>query len=292
MTGFARADGRLDGKAWIWELKSVNGRGLELRFRLPSGYEGLEAELRALAQSRLVRGNITLNLQFAESSDTGPAYRLNEALLEQLLALAARLQARGIGAPRLDGLLAVRGVVEPISGGENEAARAALETALKASFGQALDKLVESRVAEGRKLASVLEGLLDEIAALTGRARTAESVRPEALRNRLRQQLEELLAMSPPVSEERLAQELAIQITRLDVREEVDRLNAHVETARSLIASGDNRGVGRKLDFLAQEFNREANTLCSKAFDTGLTAIGLDLKLVVDRLREQAQNVE
>jgi uncharacterized protein (TIGR00255 family) len=133
---------------------------------------------------------------------------------------------------------------------------------------------------------------LDEIAMLAARAREIEAVRPEALRRRLRQQLDDLLALSPPVSEERLAQELAIHVTRLDVREELDRLNAHIEATRTLIGGGDIRGVGRKLDFLAQEFNREANTLCSKAFDAALTAIGLDLKLVIDRLREQAQNIE
>jgi uncharacterized protein (TIGR00255 family) len=138
----------------------------------------------------------------------------------------------------------------------------------------------------------VLGGLLDEIAGLTGRAAEVEAVRPEALRRRLRQQLDDLLAQQPPVSEDRLAQELALQITRLDIREELDRLKTHIDTTRGLIKSGDGRGVGRKLDFLAQEFNREANTLCSKAFDAGLTAIGLDLKLVIDRLREQAQNVE
>jgi uncharacterized protein (TIGR00255 family) len=291
MTGFARTDGHAGGRAWVWELKSVNGRGLELRFRLPSGFEGIEPELRSLAQAHLVRGNVTLNLQFTETAATETSYRINEALLDQLLALAGSLEARGIGAPRLDGLLAVRGVIEPVGGNENETVRAEIEAAVKASFSAALDKLVESRTAEGAKLSAVLNNQLHEIEALTVRARSAESVRPEALRARLRQQLDELLAMSPPVPEERLAQELALQVTRLDVREEVDRLKAHVETARALLR-GDARGVGRKLDFLSQEFNREANTLCSKAFDAGLTAIGLDLKLVIDRLREQAQNVE
>lgn len=291
MTGFARSDGHAAGRAWVWELKSVNGRGLELRFRLPPGFDAIEPELRSLAQTRLVRGNVTLNLQFTETAESETAYRINEALLEQLLALSGRLQARGVGAPRLDGLLAVRGVIEPAGGTEDEDTRAEIEAAIKASFARALDKLVESRTAEGSKLSAVLNAQLDEIEALTARARTAEAVRPEALRARLRQQLDELLAMSPPVSEERLAQELALQITRLDVREEVDRLKAHVEAARGLLR-GDMRGVGRKLDFLSQEFNREANTLCSKAFDAGLTAIGLDLKLVIDRLREQAQNVE
>lgn len=291
MTGFARADGRAGGKAWIWELKSVNGRGLELRFRLPSGFDGLEAELRGMAQARLVRGNVTLNLQFAETAEANTAYRLNDALLDQLLALAGRLESRGIGAPRLDGLLAVRGVIEPVGSVEDEKVRAEVEAAVKASFAQALGKLVESRAAEGAKLAAVLGAQLDEIETLTAKASSVEAVRPEALRARLRQQLDELLALAPPVSEDRLAQELALQVTRLDVREELDRLKAHVETTRGLMR-GDARGVGRKLDFLSQEFNREANTLCSKAFDAALTAIGLDLKLVIDRLREQAQNVE
>lgn len=293
MTGFARADGRAANRAWIWELKSVNGRGLELRFRLPPGCDGIEAELRAQAQAKLVRGNVTLNLQFVEGADAAaPTYRLNEGLLEQLLALAGRLESRGIGAPRLDGLLAVRGVVEPVTAGEDATTHAALEAALKQSFAVALERLVQSRAAEGAKLAGVLAAQLDEISGLTARAAALEAVRPEALRRRLRQQLDDILAQQPPVSEDRLAQELALQITRLDIREELDRLTAHVSATRQLLGTGDARGVGRRLDFLAQEFNREANTLCSKAFDAGLTAIGLDLKLVIDRLREQAQNVE
>lgn len=291
MTGFARVDGRAGSKAWIWELKSVNGRGLELRFRLPPGFDSIEADLRGLAQSKLVRGNVNLNLQLVESAEAVPNYRLNEALLEQLLAMAGRLEARGVGAPRLDGLLAVRGVVEPVGMVEDESAREVLEAALKQSFAEALDKLVQSRNAEGAKLAEVLGGQFSEIAALTRRAGEVEAVRPEGLRKRLQTQLAELLAQNPPVAEERLAQELALQVTRLDVREELDRLKAHVSSAQALL-KGDAKGVGRKLDFLMQEFNREANTLCSKAFDAGLTAIGLDLKLVIDRLREQAQNVE
>lgn len=291
MTGFARVDGRAGNKAWIWELKSVNGRGLELRFRLPPGFDSIEPELRSLAQAKLVRGNINLNLQLIESAEAAPNYRLNEALLEQLLAMAGKLEARGVGAPRLDGLLAVRGVVEPVGLVEDEAAREALETALKQTFTEALDKLVLSRNAEGKKLAEVLGGQFAEIAALTKRAGEVEAVRPEGLRRRLQTQLAELLAQTPPIAEERLAQELALQVTRLDIREELDRLKAHVAAAQALL-KGDAKGVGRKLDFLMQEFNREANTLCSKAFDAGLTAIGLDLKLVIDRLREQAQNVE
>jgi uncharacterized protein (TIGR00255 family) len=291
MTGFARVDGRAGNKAWIWELKSVNGRGLELRFRLPPGLDSIEADLRSLAQAKLVRGNVNLNLQLVESAEAAPSYRLNEALLEQLLAMAGKLESRGVGAPRLDGLLAVRGVVEPVGMVEDEAAREALEAALKQSFTEALDRLVQSRNAEGAKLAEVLRAQFDEIATLTKRAGEVEAVRPEGLRRRLQTQLAELLAQSPPMAEERLAQELALQVTRLDVREELDRLKAHVAAAQALL-KGDAKGVGRKLDFLMQEFNREANTLCSKAFDAGLTAIGLDLKLVIDRLREQAQNVE
>ncbi len=295
MTGFARADGRIEaGRAWIWELKSVNGRGLELRFRLPSGFEVVEAESRSLAQQKLARGNVTLNLNFIEDEGAAPRYRLNEALLEQLLSLAGRLEARGIGAPRLDGLLAVRGVVEPVAEAADAASQAALEVALKRSFAVALEQLAASRAAEGAKLKTVLAGLLDEIAGLVAAAAETEAARPEGLRRRLQQQMEDLLGINPPVAPERLAQELALQVTRLDVREELDRLRSHIQAARALLdgKGGDARGVGRKLDFLAQEFNREANTLCSKAFDPALTRIGLDLKLVVDRLREQAQNVE
>lgn len=293
MTGFARVDGRAGNRAWIWELKSVNGRGLELRFRLPPGFESVEPDIRALAQTKLVRGNVTLNLQLVDSADGAPpAYRLNEALLEQLLTLGKSLQARGIGAPSLDGLLAVRGVVEPVAVvAESEEARAAVEAEMKRSFGAALDQLVKSRSGEGAKLTGILSGMLDEITTLVGQAAAIEAVRPDALRRRLRQQLDDILSQTAQVSEERLAQELALQVTRLDVREELDRLKAHVETTRGLLG-GNDRGVGRKLDFLAQEFNREANTLCSKAFDAGLTTVGLELKLVIDRLREQAQNVE
>ncbi|WP_290979980.1 YicC/YloC family endoribonuclease [Ferrovibrio sp.] len=293
MTGFARADGRIEaGRAWIWELKSVNGRGLELRFRLPSGFEAVEAEIRSQAQQKLGRGNITLNLNFLDDENAAPRYRLNEALLEQLLALAGRLEARGIGAPRLDGLLAVRGVVEPVADAADPASQVVLEAALKRSFVEALDRLVASRAAEGGKLKALLDSLLDEIETLVAQAAETAAARPDGLRRRLQQQLEDLLGINPPVAPERLAQELAMQITRLDVREELDRLRTHIQAARGLLDGKDAKGVGRKLDFLAQEFNREANTLCSKAFDPALTRIGLDLKLVVDRLREQAQNVE
>jgi len=292
MTGFARSDGNSASRSWAWELKSVNGRGLELRFRLPSGFDSLESGLRALAQQKLVRGNVTLNLQMQDTETESPAYRLNEALLDQLLALSTKLQAKGVGAPSLDGLLAVRGVVEPATAAADPDAQKQLEDAIAKSFAQALDKLNQSREAEGRKLAALLGTMLDDIARLAGEARDVEAVRPEGLRRRLKAQMEELLGADAPLPAERLAQELAMQITRLDVREELDRLDSHVAAVRALLKEGDARGVGRKLDFLAQEFNREANTLCSKAFDAGLTKIGLELKLVIDRLREQAQNVE
>ncbi len=295
MTGFARADGRVPGspgRAWIWELKSVNGRGLELRFRLPSGLEAVEAEARGLAQQKLGRGNVTLNLNFLDDAAAAPSYRLNEALLDQLIALAGKLATRGVGAPSLDGLLAVRGVVEPVAEAADAEAQAKLEKALSASFAEAIDKLAVARAAEGAKLAALLATLLDEIEGLVAKAAETEAARPDGLRRRLQQQMEELLGLNPPVAPERLAQELAMQVTRLDVREELDRLRAHIQAARALLSGKEAKSAGRKLDFLAQEFNREANTLCSKAFDPALTRIGLDLKLVIDRLREQAQNVE
>lgn len=292
MTGFARVDGRSHGRSWIWELKSVNGRGLDLRFRLPGGLDAVESEMRGLAQQQYARGNITLNLQFLDDEAQAPNFRINEALLAQLAALSQEWQARGLAGSSLAELLAVRGVVEPVAARPDSDAQAALERAVIETFRSAVKALCESRAAEGAKIRVVLSDLLDEIGRLVAQAAETQAARPEALRARLQQQMQDLLGAGAPLAPERLAQELAMQITRLDVREELDRLQAHIEAARTLLRDGDRRGIGRKLDFLAQEFNREANTLCSKAFDPTLTRVGLELKLVIDRLREQAQNVE
>jgi uncharacterized protein (TIGR00255 family) len=292
MTGFARADGNAGAYAWTWEAKSVNGRALEVRCRLPAGMDAIELPARKLAAERIRRGNLNINLQASRAGGVS-GYRLNAALLRQLGDIIR--EAEGVldaAAPRLDGLLALRGVIEAVEIEESDADREAREKAMLATLVEALQRLVANRAAEGARLASVLTEQIDEIARLTEAATNSAAARPEALQARLREQVALLLGASPALPEERLAQECAILIAKADVREELDRLRAHVAAARDLIEKGDAGGAGRKLDFLAQEFNREANTLCSKAGDVELTRIGLDLKLVIDRFREQVQNIE
>lgn len=292
MTGFARADGARAGQSWTWEVKSVNGRGLEVRFRLPPGLDAIELPARVLVGERLKRGSVTVALRL----DSGPSvtgYRLNQALLKQLGDIVR--EAEGVvesAPPRLDGLLALRGVLEPEEVRFDEAERAQQEAAMLVDLANALDRLREGRGAEGARITTMLNALLDDIVALIAAAEDTAAVRLDSRQARLTQGLAELLEQRPPLSEDRLAQELALLAVKADVREEIDRLKAHVAQARELIAKGDANGAGRRLDFLAQEFNREANTLCSKSGDVALTRIGLDLKLAIDRLREQVQNVE
>ncbi len=287
MTGFARqagGDGRL---TWMWEVKSVNGRGLDVRCRLPSGHEGLEAAARATAQKHCTRGN----LQIALAIDRGEAsarFQINRDLLDQLVALTREIE--GAAPPRIDGLLAVRGVVETV---EEEATKDQLDArmaAMEADLARALGALTTMRRAEGERLKDIILERLDEIERLTAAAGENAAVQPEAVRERLRTQVEELLNAAPALPEERLAQEAALLATKADVREELDRLSAHVAAAREHMAEGG--PIGRRLDFLCQEFNREVNTLCSKSWDVALNRIGLDLKAAVDQLREQVQNVE
>ena len=296
MTGFARGEG-VDapelhpGLHWAWELKSVNGRNLEVRCRLPPGFEALEPVARAAVAERCKRGNVTVNLTLARGSEP-PRVRINRELLDQLIALAGELQGRiNAEPPRLDGLISVRGVVEVVEEAEpSEEQRTERTSRLTASLGRAIEALVAMRRDEGRKLAGLVGAHLDGIESLCARAAATAAAQPAALKARLKQQVEALLDASPALPEERLAQEAALLVTKADVREELDRLAAHVAAARKLLAEGG--AVGRKFDFLCQEFNREANTLCSKSADVELTAIGLDLKATIDQLREQVQNIE
>ncbi|WP_198154829.1 YicC/YloC family endoribonuclease [Oceanibaculum pacificum] len=291
MTGFARTEGQHDGLAWAWELKSVNGRGLDIRTRLPQGFDGLEALVRQKLGEALKRGNVSVNLTIErKATDTG--IRINRAVLDQVLALQADLAGKVDSAPpRLEALLSVRGIVEA---GEEEAdtqeARAAREAALAKGLHEAVAKLAAARLEEGGRLAAILTGHLERIAALTVQAGTIAAAQPEALKARLRQQVTELLEASPALPEEKLAQEAALLAARADIREELDRLAAHVAAAGDLMKEG--ALIGRRFDFLCQEFNREANTLCSKSSDVELTRIGLELKAVIDQLKEQVQNVE
>ncbi|MFO7478919.1 MAG: YicC/YloC family endoribonuclease [Methyloceanibacter sp.] len=290
MTGFARADGQLGDTAWHWEVRSVNGRNLDLRLRLPTGFDALEIRARGLAQEKLARGNCTINLWVKrESGQT--EIRLNEAALRQ--AQAAVQQAHeltGLKPARLDTLLGMRGVVETVEGEESEEAQAALQHALLAGLAAALDQLVGARTSEGERLQTVIEKQLAVIAGLIERAAGATARRPEAIATRLREQVARLTEPGSNLDPDRLHQEALLLAVKADIQEELDRLRAHLAAAGELTESS--QPVGRKFEFLAQEFNREANTICSKAADVEISRIGLELKTVIDQLREQVQNIE
>lgn len=295
MTGFAAGRGAGAGHSWAWDLRSVNGKGLDLRPRLPDWIEGLEQAVRGVLAARIVRGNVSLSLRIAREGG-GEAPRLNPAALQAALATlrAADEAARGAGfdlGPMTAGdLLAMRGVLdqggEP--GGDDEAA--ALLAALVADFGRLVDGLADMRSREGAALAVIIGGQIDRIAALTDEARAAAEARRPLQEAALKDNLARVLAGGPEADPVRVAQELALMVVKSDVTEELDRLGAHVAAAWSLLAEGG--AVGRKLDFLMQEFMREANTLCAKSGNAALTRIGLDLKTVIDQMREQVQNVE
>ncbi len=290
MTGFARSAGAGVGYRWTWELRSVNGKGLDVRLRLPPGVETLEQGLRERMGARLQRGNlqVTLSLQKDESATQ---LRVNEPLLDAVLALMKSVGSRIDAAPpSLDGILSMRGILETVDAEDDPVKAAELLRLLLADFERALDDLVRARASEGAAIGAVLEARIAEIDALRQAAEDAPARRPEAIRRRLAEQVAALLEASATFDSDRLHQEAALLATRADIREELDRLAAHVAAARSLLSEGG--PVGRKLDFLAQEFNRETNTLCAKANDRSLTAIGLDMKSAVDQLREQIQNLE
>ena len=290
MTGFARGHGTSGSYAWAWEIKSVNGKGLDLRLRLPPGWDAIEALVRALAAEKFARGSLQAILMVDRIGAT-PSVRVNAAVLEAVLAAMRELSGRIEAAPpSLDGLLALKGVMEIGDPGEQEDERRAAEAAATAGFSEALDALAAMRRHEGLALSRVLTTRLSEIAALAQRAEVAPGRQPEAIRKRLAEQVAALLEQSERFDAGRLHQEAILIATKADVREELDRLAAHLEQARTLLAQGG--PVGRRLDFLAQELNRETNTLCAKASDMELTNIGLELKAAVEQFREQVQNVE
>ena len=289
MTGFARAEGEHDGQRWIWEVKSVNGRGLDLKLRLPAGFDAMEPALRAAAAAKFKRGTLQASLTLARAAGAAAAQKIDLELVERLLA-AREAFAERTAKPRWDGLLGVRGVLMSDDASElDEAARAALEAALGAGFAQALETLAAARNAEGRMLAAALGEAAERMDALIAAARACAAATPAAALERIRQRLE---ALSPEVKFDaaRLAQEAAIVASKADVQEELERLAAHAVELRTLLTKPE--PAGRRLDFLSQELTREANTLCSKSADLELTRIGLDLKTVVDQIKEQAANVE
>jgi uncharacterized protein (TIGR00255 family) len=294
MTGYARAQGSDERRRWVWEARSVNGRNLEIRCRVPQGFDRLENPARNAVAGRLKRGSVSLTLTLASEQRSKPL-RINRALLAELGLLVEEVRrSTGAAAPAADGLLRVRGVIEEDDEGvESEETLATLDKALAATLDEVLRALAAARAAEGKALARVIEGHVGEIEALCRRAAERANTQIETLRARLQGQLDELLDRVPPLSEERFAQEVALLVGKADVREELDRLSAHIAQARSLLAEArPDNPVGRKFDFLCQEFNREANTLCSKSADIELTRIGIDLKGAIERLREQVQNVE
>jgi uncharacterized protein (TIGR00255 family) len=294
MTGYARTQGSDDRRRWVWEARSVNGRNLEIRCRVPQGFDRLENPARTAVGGKLKRGNVSLTLTITSERQSKPL-RINRALLAELGLLVEEVRkSTGAAAPSADGLLRVRGVIEEEDeSADTEEAIAILDKALAASLDEVLKALVAARAAEGKALAKVIDGHVVEIEGLCKRATDRAQVQIGTVRARFESQLAEIMERVPALSEERFAQEVALLVGKADVREELDRLAAHIAQARTLLAEarGDNP-VGRKFDFLCQEFNREANTLCSKSADIELTRIGIDLKGAVERMREQVQNVE
>jgi uncharacterized protein (TIGR00255 family) len=290
MTGFARSQGVCGAYVWTWELKSVNGKGFDLRLRVPVGWDGIEVPVRSRAAEVLARGSVYATLT-AKREGVAPVVRVNEAVLAAVLAamndVAGRLQS---APPRLDGILALKGVIEVVDDDESEDERRAAEAAVVGGFLQALQELSAMRRREGTALGEILKRRLAEMHALAAGADAAPGRRPEAIRARIAEQVATLLGASDRFDADRLHQEAILIASKADIREELDRLASHVAQAQRLIDDGG--AIGRRLDFLAQELNREANTLCSKSNDVELTRIGLELKTVVEQFREQVQNLE
>jgi uncharacterized protein (TIGR00255 family) len=291
MTGFARGQGVAGPYAWSWEIKSVNAKGLDLRLRLPPGWDAVEVPARTRGAEKLSRGTVYANLS-VERKGIAPAVKINEAVLSAVIATLDGLDNRIVGAarPTLDGILALKGVMEISDEDEREEDRRAAEAAIIAGFNQALAGLIAMRQEEGATLGRLLSARLAEIAALAARAEAAPGRKPEAIKARLAEQVAVLLSASGRFDSDRLHQEAIMLAAKADIREELDRLASHVAQAQKMLADGG--PVGRRLDFLAQELNRESNTLTAKANDVDLTNIGLELKAVVEQFREQVQNLE
>jgi uncharacterized protein (TIGR00255 family) len=290
MTGFARAEGALSPWSWYFEAKSVNGRGLDMRCRLPPGFDWLEAELRARAPKHFKRGNLQISLMLEREAGTA-ALRLNRDALSVVMAALAEVRRAGnLPPPDPAAILAIRGVLETGEGEEDESLVKARDTKILETADTLLASLAKARAAEGKAIAGVLSGVVEEVVRLAEAAHAHAEAQPEKIRERIKEQVELVLSSAAGISEDRLAQELALIAVKNDVREEIDRLRVHAQSAHELMAAGE--AVGRKLDFLSQEFNREANTICSKASDVALTKIGLELKAVIDQFREQVQNIE
>ncbi len=290
MTGFARSQASHGTSTFAVELKSVNGKAFDVRFRLPQGMDHLEAQLRDMLGAKIKRGNVQASLSLTTQSQQG-AIKINHAVLQQYLAAAAEMQKTlGGGPPRPEALLALKGVVETSDETLSEDEARKRDAAALKAFAEAAENLVVARREEGKRISQTISGFIDRISALTAEAEANPARSPQAIRQRLKEQVEKLKETGTALDPDRLHQEAILQATRVDIAEEIDRLKTHVQAARTLLKSPE--PIGRKFDFLAQEFNREANTLCSKSNDSALTATGLELKTVIDQLREQVQNIE
>jgi uncharacterized protein (TIGR00255 family) len=290
MTGFARGHGVAGAYSWAWELKSVNAKGFDLRLRMPPGWDAIDAPVRTRATETLSRGTVYGNLTI-ERQGLAPTVKINEPVLNAVLGAIEQLKARMNSAPpSIEGILGLKGIIEVSEQEESPDDRLRADAAVVNGFAVALGDLVKARREEGAALGLALIARLDEIAALTERAESAPGRQPEAIKKRLAEQIETLLGASGRLDSDRLHQEAVLLASKADIREELDRLTVHVAQAKKLLSSGG--PVGRRLDFLAQELNRESNTLCAKANDVDLTNIGLELKAVVEQFREQVQNLE
>lgn len=291
MTGFSRATGTRDDWAWSWELKSVNAKGLDIRTRLPMGFDGLEVATRANLSKSFKRGSITAALTLRRSGGA-TRYQINRAHMDALIQESKRVAGENpdFGFPSVDGLLGLRGVIEALDEDNPDEDRSALEQVLLASLSEATASLKSTRAEEGARLSEVLTGFVDKLADLLSQIAQSAETQPESIRARLKAQLADLVQEIGGFDAGRLEQEAAIIATKADIREELDRFEAHIASARELMSSGD--AIGRRLDFLCQELNREANTICSKAQDTAVTRLGLDMKATVEQFREQVQNIE
>jgi uncharacterized protein (TIGR00255 family) len=290
MTGFARSQGASGPYTFEWELKSVNAKGFDLRLRLPQGWDELEAFAKKRAAEMLSRGTIYANFN-VKRADALSTVRINEDVLAAVVKAASSLAGRiDAVAPSIDGLLAIKGVIEVVEAERNEEEDKAATAAAAAAFDEALKNLAAMRRREGEALGQILSQRMDEMEALAKKAEAAPGRKPEAIRARLAEQIAALLEISDRFDVDRLNQEALLIAAKADIREELDRIASHIAQAREIIRKGG--AVGRRLDFLAQEFNREVNTTCSKSNDVELTNTGLEMKNVVEQFREQVQNLE
>ncbi|MEM9014117.1 MAG: YicC/YloC family endoribonuclease [Pseudomonadota bacterium] len=289
MTGFARSEAESSGFRWVWELKSVNGRGLDIRLRMPAGFDSLEPEIRKRTKSQLARGSVSVGLAI-KSENRDVRYRINRDALDDALAMIERISIRvQCAPPQPEGILALRGVIEPDDENNEPSSNDKLFKEILVDFDDCLKLLLASRRTEGTAMASIIADQVDALEGLASSVRSHAEKSPDALRERLLDQVRPLLEQTT-LAEDRVVQEVAIMASKADIREEIDRLDAHISAGRELLRNGG--AIGRQLDFLTQEFNREANTLCSKAADITTKKMGLEMKSIIDQLREQVQNIE